>query len=128
MLIKQNTWMIPPITLSLNRKLKATVSTFNFPGIMLDSNMLWTRHTHLVCMKLSKTIGIINRNQYKLIDAPDRLIIPLYSGERSAGTSYSVAAPKLWNSLPANIKSSRSLDTFKKHLRTHYFKEHFYAI
>ena len=128
--------MIPPITLSLNRKLKATVSTFNFLGIMLDSNMLWTRHTHLVCMKLSKTIGIINRNQYKLIDAPDRLIIdapdrlivPMYSGERFAGTSYSVAAPKLWNSLPANIKSSKSLDTFKKHLKTHYFKEHFYGI
>ena len=31
----------------------------------------------------------------------DRLVVPLYSGERSAGTSYSVAAPKLWNSLPA---------------------------
>ena len=62
------------------------------------------------------------------IDAPDRLIVPLYSGERSAGTSYSVAAPKLWNSLPANIRSSRSLDTFKKHLKTHYFKEHFYGI
>ena len=47
---------------------------------------------------------------------------------RSAGTSYSVAAPKLWNSLPANIRNSRSLDTFKKHLKTHYFKEHFYGI
>ena len=58
----------------------------------------------------------------------DRLVVPLYSGERSAGTSYSVAAPKLWNSLPANIRNSRSLDTFKKHLKTHYFKEHFYGI
>ena len=47
-------------------------------------------------------------------DAPDRLVVPLYSGERSAGTSYSVAAPKLWNSLPANIRNSRSLDTFIK--------------
>ena len=28
---------------------------------MLDSNMLWTSHTNLVCMKLSKTIGIIKR-------------------------------------------------------------------
>ena len=64
----------------------------------------------------------------KSSDAPDRLVVPLYSGERSAGTSYSVAAPKLWNSLPANIRNSRSLDTFKKHLKTHYFKEHFYGI
>ena len=71
---------------------------------------------------------IARRTRSQSIDAPDRLIVPLYSGERSAGTSYSVAAPKLWNSLPANIRSSRSLDTFKKHLKTHYFKEHFYGI
>ena len=71
---------------------------------------------------------ITRRTRSQSIDAPDRLIVPLYSGERSAGTSYSVAAPKLWNSLPANIRSSRSLDTFKKHLKTQYFKEHFYEI
>ena len=62
------------------------------------------------------------------IDAPDRLIVPLYSGERSAGTSYSVAAPKLWNSLPNIQKLKIIIDTFKKHLKTHYFKEHFYGI
>ena len=48
-------------------------------------------------------------------------LVPLYSEERSADTSYSVAAPKLWNSLPANIGISRSLDTFKKHLKTTLF-------
>ena len=68
------------------------------------------------------------RTRSQSSDAPDRLVVPLYSGERSAGTSYSVAAPKLWNSLPANIRNSRSLDTFNKHLKTHYFKEHFYGI
>ena len=26
------------------------------------------------------------------------------------------------------LSNSRSLDTFKKHLKTHYFKEHFYGI
>ena len=31
-------------------------------------------------------------------DAFDKLVVPLYSGERSTGTSYSVAATKLWNS------------------------------
>ena len=68
------------------------------------------------------------RTRSQSIDDPDRLVVPLYSGERSAGTSFSVVAPKLLNSLPANIRSSRSLDTFKKHLKTHYFKEHFYGI
>ena len=68
---------------------------------------------------------ITRRTRSQSSDTPDRLIVPLYSGERSAGTSYSVAAPKLWSSLPTNIKSSRSLDTLKEHLKTHYFKEHF---
>ena len=38
---------------------------------------------------------ITKRTRSQSIDAPDRLIVPLYSGERSAGTSYAVAAPKL---------------------------------
>ena len=40
---------------------------------------------------------LARRTRSQLIDAPDRLVVPLYSGERSAGrpTSYSVAAPKL---------------------------------
>ena len=32
--------------------------------IMLDSKILWTSHTNLVCMKLSKTMGIIKRLTY----------------------------------------------------------------
>ena len=61
-------------------------------------------------------------------NAPDRLVVPWYSAERSAGTSYSDAALKMWNSLPANIRNLNSLDTFKKHLKTHYIKSHFYGL
>jgi len=31
------------------------------------------------------------------------------------------SAPKIWNSLPANIRDSPSLPTFRRHLKTHYF-------
>ena len=64
MIFHTNQRMIPPIALSINSKFIAQVSTFNFLGIMLDSNMLWTSHTNLVCMKLSKTIGLIKRLKY----------------------------------------------------------------
>ena len=67
--------------------------------------------------------AITRSTRSRSTDAPDRLVVSLYNGERSASTSYSVAAPKLWNSLPANIRSSKSLDTFKKHLKTHYLKK-----
>ena len=76
MIIHTNQRMIPPIALSINNKLIAQVSTFNFLGIMLDSNMLWTSHTNLVCMKLSKTIGIIKRLKYIF---PDKILFSLYN-------------------------------------------------
>ena len=33
----------------------------------------------------------------------------------------SSAAPQIWNHIPAAIKVSPSLDSFKRHLKTHYF-------
>ncbi len=34
-------------------------------------------------------------------------------------------APYLWNKLPMDVKQCNSLSTFKKHLKTHLFEEHF---
>ena len=76
MIFHTNQRMIPPIALSINRKLTGQVSTFNFLGIMLDSIMLWTSHTNFVCMKLSKTIGIIKRLKYTF---PKKILFSLYN-------------------------------------------------
>ena len=35
--------------------------------------------------------------------------------------SFQNSAPKLWNSLPAEIKSSKNISTFKKNLKTYLF-------
>ena len=35
--------------------------------------------------------------------------------------AFSSAAPQIWNHIPAAIKVSPSLETFKRHLKTHYF-------
>lgn len=37
--------------------------------------------------------------------------------------SFSAAVPRLWNPLPLSIKDSNSVETFKKHLKTHLFKQ-----
>lgn len=42
-------------------------------------------------------------------------------GERS----FQSAAPKLWNSLPDTVKLSKSLNTFKNSLKTHFHREAF---
>ena len=36
--------------------------------------------------------------------------------------AFRISAPKIWNSLPANIYDSPSLPTFRRHLKTHYFQ------
>ena len=38
-----------------------------------------------------------------------------------ARRAFSVAAPQTWNSLPADIRSCVTLQTFKRHLKTHLF-------
>ena len=41
------------------------------------------------------------------------------AGDRAFG----VAAPRLWNSLPACVTSAKTLSTFKKHLKTQLFNQ-----
>ena len=101
MIIHTNQRMIPPIALSINSKLIAQVSTFNFLGIMLDSNMLWTSHTHLVSMKLSKTIGIINRLKYTF---PNKILFSLCNSLFIQYIQYDLL---LWGSSIAMLKSCK---------------------
>jgi len=37
----------------------------------------------------------------------------------SGSRSFSVAAPKIWNSLPLSLRTCTSPDTFRRHLKTH---------
>jgi len=39
--------------------------------------------------------------------------------------SFSVVSPKIWNSLPPALHSCNSHDTFRQHLKTHYFQQAF---
>ena len=40
--------------------------------------------------------------------------------------SFSFTAPSIWNSLPFDLRCEKSIDSFKKKLKTHYFKEAYY--
>ena len=41
--------------------------------------------------------------------------------------AFVAAAPKLWNNLPSDIRMAKSVDTFKKLLKTHLFSKAFYS-
>ena len=65
---------------------------------MLDSNMLWTSHTNLVCMKLSKTIGIIKRLKYIF---PNKILFSLYNSLFIPYIQYGLL---LWGSKYSNVE------------------------
>ena len=41
--------------------------------------------------------------------------------------AFVASAPKLWNDLPSDIRMAKSVDTFKKLLKTHLFSKAFYS-
>ena len=56
------------------------------------------------------------------------LVEPKVSMATYGDRAYSAAAPRLWNKLPDNIKLSKSVDSFKKALKTYLFVDAFQRI
>ena len=52
----------------------------------------------------------------------DRLIVPRTEKKTFADRTFSVVSPKVWNSLPNDVKSQKDIEHFKKSLKTHLFK------
>ena len=53
------------------------------------------------------------------------LVIPKSNLKSYGERSFQVAAPRLWNTLPNKLKSIKSLNVFKKELKTLLFREAF---
>ena len=55
----------------------------------------------------------------------ERLIVPITEKKTFADRAFSVIGPKVWNSLPNNVKTQEDVDQFKRSLKTHLFKKAF---
>jgi len=53
--------------------------------------------------------------------------VPFNKRKTFSDRSFSTAGPRLWNSLPQDLRQSDSLESFKKNLKTHLFRD-FYAL
>ena len=53
------------------------------------------------------------------------LVIPRSKLKSYGDRAFSVSAPKLWNDIPEIIKCSGDLNTFKRNLKTYFFKCYF---
>ncbi len=53
-----------------------------------------------------------------------RLVVPFQRGTKSLSRTFSWTVPSWWNDLPISIRTAESLAIFKKHLKTHLFRQH----
>ena len=58
----------------------------------------------------------------KLLQVP-RSKLKCYGDRR-----FSIAGPKLWNSIPASLRNADSLNSFKKHLKTYLIRQAFFDL
>ena len=49
-------------------------------------------------------------------------LFPTPSSIKFSSRSFRCSAPAIWNPIPLEIHSSPTIDTFKRHLKTHYFR------
>ena len=49
------------------------------------------------------------------------LVVSRIKGTTLGDRAFRVAAPKLWNSLPKDVRSCNDVGVFKSKLKTHYF-------
>ena len=59
---------------------------------------------------------------YSLRSSNQNLLEETLTRRKFGDRAFSVAGPKLWNTLPIELKNSKSVDIFKKSLKTYYFK------
>ena len=51
------------------------------------------------------------------------LVVPKSKTVTYGDRRFEYSAPKLWNDLPSVVRESNTLPSFKRTLKTHYFKE-----
>ena len=52
---------VPNLSIALNDIAITKVDTFNYLGILLDSNLSWKSHTDMLVLKISTLIGVLHR-------------------------------------------------------------------
>ena len=63
-----------------------------------------------------------------LCSSRTKLLLEVLATKRHtfAERSFSVYGPKLWNTLPDSVKESKTIDTYKRNLKTYLFTKTYY--
>ena len=78
---------VPNLSIALNDTTITKVDTFNYLGILLDSNLSWKNHTDMLVLKISRLIGVLHRvNNY----FPKSILITIYKSLITPHLNYSL--------------------------------------
>ena len=72
------------------------------------------------CLKSRECAREVRSNAIKRLDPPKKPKL-----KNVGGRTFGQIAPKVWNSLPSDLRAVDSLPHFKRKLKTHFFKIHF---
>jgi hypothetical protein len=70
---------------------------------------------------MCKPVNVIDGRRRLRSAADSRLCVPR-TNTKLGDRAFNVAGPVAWNNLPSNIRTSTSLASFKRQLKTHLFK------
>ena len=109
-----------------NLAARLALNDWHSPSHILISNLHWLPVTARIKFKISSLT-------YKLLISPYTPVRSLRSSDMSLLTqplarlsigrrAFSVCAPRLWNASPLSLRSSTSLSSFKRSLKTYYFQ------
>ncbi len=75
---------------------------------------------------LKELLSVYNPDRVLKSVGTKKLVQPKSKTKTWGDRAFSVAGPRLWNSLPVQLRTMESLEEFKKCLKTHFFKVAFY--
>jgi len=104
-----------------NPSLKLICSLLSFPGLWCTIIL-----TVLLLSDYSYLHNLISYHQSgRLLRSSSQSLLHVPRIKTDFGRrAFSSAGPQIWNHIPTAIRASASLDSFKRHLKTHYLPHH----
>ena len=95
----------------------------SFGVVGFDLGPLLQGQTRTAKLKIANSSLIRSQSQGVLLEVPH--FASIYKSKKQFGLSFAYDAPMIWNDLPDDVLSAKSLSSFRKKLKTYLFEKAF---
>ena len=101
--------------------------TWGLPTLSLTTKCSWLPWRRVAMPLISPVMPVLhNQRPCRTLRSASANLLSVTRCNLSFGTrGFRTAAPTVWNSLPANVRSSATLSTSRRHLKSHLFQSNF---